>query len=78
MGSGLADGMVQGSATASEFRTAPLWGLSRRLFFLHDGRARTVQDAVLAHGGEATAARTRYQALNANQRDALVAFLKSL
>jgi CxxC motif-containing protein (DUF1111 family) len=78
MGSGLADGMVQGTATGSEFRTAPLWGLSRRLFFLHDGRARTVQDAVLAHGGEATGARTRYQALSTTQRDALVAFLKSL
>lgn len=78
MGAGLADGMVQGQSTGSEWRTAPLWGLSRRLFFLHDGRARTVQDAILAHGGEAGAARARYQALNAIQRDALVAFLRSL
>src|SRR5262249_17498117 len=78
MGAGLADGMVHASAMGNEWRTAPFWGLSRRLFLLHDGRARTVQDAILAHGGEAAAARSRYQALSATQRDALVAFLKSL
>jgi CxxC motif-containing protein (DUF1111 family) len=78
MGTGLADGMVQGTAGGSEWRTAPLWGLSRRLFYLHDGRARSVQDAILAHGGEAAGARGRYQALSATQRDALVAFLNSL
>jgi CxxC motif-containing protein (DUF1111 family) len=50
MGSGLADGISQGSAGPTEFRTAPLWGLGQRLFFLHDGRTSDLMQAIQAHG----------------------------
>jgi CxxC motif-containing protein (DUF1111 family) len=49
MGSNLADGIVQGNAAADEFRTAPLWGLGQRLFFLHDGRTSDLLQAIQAH-----------------------------
>ena len=49
MGNGLADGIVQGNAGADEFRTAPLWGVGQRLFFLHDGRTSDLLQAILAH-----------------------------
>lgn len=78
MGSGLADGIVSEQASGSEFRTSPLWGLSRRRFFLHDGRALTIQDAITAHGGEATMARHNYQDVNAADRIALLYFLETL
>jgi hypothetical protein len=78
MGPGLADGIEQGQATGSEFRTAPLWGVGRRGPFLHDGRATTLLDAVLAHGGEAQAVRDRFTALDADDRNAIVLFLSSL
>jgi CxxC motif-containing protein (DUF1111 family) len=51
MGSTLADGIQQGAAAADEFRTAPLWGLGQRLFFLHDGRTTDLLKAILAHSG---------------------------
>jgi CxxC motif-containing protein (DUF1111 family) len=84
MGPGLADGRPDGSATGSEWRTAPLWGLGRRVevtgrqAFLHDGRARTPTEAILWHGGEAAAARERFEHLSASDRAALAAFLNSL
>jgi CxxC motif-containing protein (DUF1111 family) len=78
MGPGLADGIVMGSATGSQWRTTPLWGLAQRNFFIHDGRATTLPDAILAHGGEAQAARTRFVELNPTDRQALLAFLASL
>src|SRR5204863_382063 len=56
----LADGIAQGSATPSEMRTAPLWGLRARTVFLHDGRAATVDSAIRQHDGEAARARDRY------------------
>ena len=46
---GTGDGIAQGTANGNEFRTAPLWGLGKRLFFLHDGRASNVTDAISAH-----------------------------
>jgi len=49
MGRGLADGVSQGLATGNEFRTAPLWGVGQRLFFLHDGRTSDLKTAILAH-----------------------------
>ena len=49
MGTNLADGISQGVATGDEFRTAPLWGVGQRLFFLHDGRAADLLTAILAH-----------------------------
>lgn len=78
MGEGLADGIQQGDASGRQFRTAPLWGLRHRLFFLHDGRATTPDAAIRAHGGEALAARQRYEALSAAQKQDLTAFLGSL
>ncbi len=78
MGRNLADGIQQGQAKGDQFRTAPLWGLSRRSFFLHDGRALTIQDAVAAHGGEANAARDRFFRLREPDRQALMTFLTSL
>jgi CxxC motif-containing protein (DUF1111 family) len=49
MGGGLADGIVQGSAGADQFRTAPLWGIGQRLYFLHDGRTSDLLQAIVAH-----------------------------
>jgi CxxC motif-containing protein (DUF1111 family) len=53
MGAGLADGVEQGTADVDEFRTAPLWGLGQRLFFLHDGRTSDLLQAILAHASQA-------------------------
>jgi CxxC motif-containing protein (DUF1111 family) len=78
MGPALADGMVMGTATGSEWRTTPLWGISRRKFFLHDGRALTHADAVVFHGGEAQGARDRFFRLTRGDRESLLAFLGSL
>jgi CxxC motif-containing protein (DUF1111 family) len=75
---GTGDGIGQASAAANEVRTPSLWGLRLRRPLLHDGRAVTIEDAILAHGQEATGARTRYQALPAPSRQQLLAFLKSL
>lgn len=78
MGPALADGIELGVASGSEWRTAPLWGLSRRKFLLHDGRARAIPDAIVTHGGEATGARDHYLLLSRGDRAALLAFLGSL
>ena len=84
MGADLADGLPAGSATGTEWRTAPLWGLglteavSGHRQFLHDGRARSPEEAILWHGGEGEAARAAYVALPAGRRAALLAFLESL
>ncbi len=78
MGPTLADGIQQGQAKGDQFKTAPLWGLSRRVFFMHDGRATDFVSAIQSHGGEATAARNRFQGLRPPDRDALMAFLNSL
>jgi len=74
----LGDGIEQGSATGREIRTAPLWGLRVIVSFLHDARAKTVQDAIVAHDGQARASRDRYNALSEADRTKLLAFLKSL
>jgi CxxC motif-containing protein (DUF1111 family) len=84
MGEGLADHRPEGDANGREWRTAPLWGIglteavSGHTFFLHDGRARNLLEAILWHGGEAQAARDRVVALQREQREALLAFLNSL
>ncbi len=78
MGTELADGIVQGEATGSEFRTQPLWGLSAVGPFLHDGRAETISEAILLHGGEAESSRDRFAALSESERDDIVEFLQSL
>jgi CxxC motif-containing protein (DUF1111 family) len=77
MGS-LGDGIVQGSAGARQMRTAPLWGVRTRSLLLHDGRATSLEAAILAHDGQARPARDRFTALDAVARQALIAFLKSL
>jgi CxxC motif-containing protein (DUF1111 family) len=77
MGS-LGDGIVQGQATGTEMRTAPLWGLRLVTTYLHDGRARTVEEAILAHDGQARRARDRFAALSWYEKAKVVAFLRSL
>jgi CxxC motif-containing protein (DUF1111 family) len=77
MGS-LGDGIEQGSATGREIRTAPLWGLRVVTTFLHDGRARSIEQAIGAHDGQGRAARNAFNALNGTDRSRLLAFLRSL
>lgn len=81
MGTGLADGITQGAAGPDEFRTAPLWGLGKRVFFLHDGRTRNLVEAISAHhspGSEANQVVDRYfRASTAEQQD-LLNFLRAL
>jgi CxxC motif-containing protein (DUF1111 family) len=78
MGPLLDDRVDQASARGREWRTAPLWGLSRRTRYLHDGRTQSLEAAILAHGGEARRARGRFRSLATADRRALVAFLNSL
>ncbi|MES9841417.1 MAG: di-heme oxidoredictase family protein [Candidatus Thiodiazotropha endolucinida] len=84
MGEGLADNRPEGEASGREWRTAPLWGigLSARVndnsYFLHDGRARTLLEAILWHGGEAQASRDKVVAMNRRQRAELIRFIESL
>lgn len=75
MGPLLADGLSQGDATGTEFRTAPLWGVGGSAPYLHDGRAATLEDAIAAHGGEAAGSRDRFFALPDEARRALITFL---
>jgi len=77
MGS-LGDGLEMGNSTGSEMRTAPLWGLRFINTYLHDGRARTLDQAILAHDGQARGARDGYVSLDANVKAKLIAFLQSL
>lgn len=84
MGEALSDGRPVAEASGSEWKTPPLWGLGfvdevgAHSRFLHDGRARSLEEAVLWHGGEAEAARDSFRSLSAAQRDALIAFLEDL
>ncbi len=74
----LGDGIVQGAAGAREMRTAPLWGLRTQTRLLHDGRAATITEAILAHDGQGKHARDRFAALDDSERAALLAFLGTL
>lgn len=78
MGPALADGIEQGLAEGSEFRTQPLWGVAAFGPYLHDGRADTLADAILLHGGEGQASRDRFAELDDVARDELLEFLTSL
>ena len=84
MGAGLADNRPEGLATGSEWRTPPLWALGASKYLgkhwqlLHDGRARTIQEAVLWHDGEALGAKSNFLNLSATERQALVDFVQSL
>ena len=84
MGEGLADNRPEGVANGREWRTQPLWGIgyteavNGHTFFLHDGRARNLTEAILWHGGEAEAAREAFAAMPKEDRAALLAFLNDL
>jgi mono/diheme cytochrome c family protein len=78
MGPGLADGIEEGQATGSEFRTAPLWGVVWSAPYLHDGRAATIEEAITLHGGEAQRARDGFVSLTEADKAALLTFLRSL
>jgi len=82
MGSGLADGVTQGSAGPDEFRSAPLWGVGQRAFFLHDGRTSDLLQAILAHksqGSEAERVIDLFQlVLSQGQKQDILNFLRSL
>jgi CxxC motif-containing protein (DUF1111 family) len=78
LGPGLGDGLPEAAAAADEWRTAPLWDLSQEGPFLHDGRARTLDEAVAWHGGEAQRSSRAYQALDARDKAVLSAFLLGL
>jgi CxxC motif-containing protein (DUF1111 family) len=81
MGTGLADGVSQGNAEGDEFRTAPLWGVGQRIFFLHDGRTNDLGVAILQHasqGSEANQVIHNYNLLSVDDKQALVNYLRSL
>jgi CxxC motif-containing protein (DUF1111 family) len=85
MGPGLDDGYTEGTALTSEWRTPPLWGIGiqqnfqgGRAFFLHDGRADTLEEAIELHGGEGAASRDAFLALGVEDRARLIRFLRSL
>ncbi|MBM2815986.1 MAG: hypothetical protein HW421_2748 [Ignavibacteria bacterium] len=85
MGQELDDGYTEGSAKTYEWRTPPLWGLGLapnsqggQYFLLHDGRAKSIEEAISLHGGEAAASRNLFNKLSISDREALIKFLKSL
>ena len=77
MGS-LGDGITQNGATGQRMRTQPLWGLRTQARMLHDGRATTLRQAILAHDGQGAASREAFRSLGFLERTALIAFLQSL
>lgn len=85
MGPDLDDGYTEGSAKTSEWRTPPLWGLGLskfsqggEYFLLHDGRARSIHEAIALHGGEAEAIKQKYEELSKTEKSDLIKFLESL
>jgi CxxC motif-containing protein (DUF1111 family) len=81
MGRNLADGITQGGAGPDEFRTAPLWGVGQRVFFLHDGRSKNLVEAIREHrspGSEANQVVDRFNRLKRQEQQDLINFLRSL
>lgn len=85
MGPGLNDGYTEGNALPAEWRTPALWGLGLSkdaqggsYFLLHDGRAHSIEEAILLHGGEADNSKAKFQQLSAGEKEQLIAFLESL
>ncbi len=85
MGPELDDGYTEGYAETYEWRTAPLWGLGLaadsqggQVYLMHDGRARSIEEAILLHGGEAARSRNQYKELPSEKKEQLLAFLNSL
>ena len=85
MGPSLDDGYTEGTALTSEWRTPPLWGLGLSknsqgggYFLMHDGRARSIEQAILLHGGEAEKSKTSFQQLSSPDKARIIKFLESL
>lgn len=85
MGAGLDDGYTEGSAKTSEWRTPPLWGIGLsensqggNLFLMHDGRAQTIEQAIVMHGGEGQKSKNAFEKLSKEDKQALLKFIKSL
>lgn len=78
MGSVLAESIDEEGTGASVFLTENLWGVGSTAPYLHDGRATTLTEAILAHGGEAEAARSAFQTLSTQEQQDLIAFLDNL
>ena len=84
MGVGLNDNYVSGLARGNEWRTTPLWGIGLQekvnghTYFLHDGRARNLVEAIMWHGGEGEASKNIFKNMEKEERDALIGFLNSL
>jgi len=81
MGKGLADGITQGGAGPDEFRTAPLWGVGQRVFFLHDGRTSNLVEAIKdhqSHGSEANRVIEHFDRLSTQEQQEIIDFLRSL
>ena len=84
MGPGLADNLPEGNASGAEWRTAPLWGIgltagvSGGEAYLHDGRARTLTEAILWHSGEGEAAKQAFSSMSSSNKNAVITFLKTL
>ena len=85
MGPGLDDGYTEGSALTAEWRTPPLWGLGLSpksqgggYFLLHDGRAKSIEEAIQLHGGEAAASKNKMNQMTVSEKAAIINFLTSL
>lgn len=85
MGPGLNDNYTEGNAKTFEWRTPPLWGLGLspnsqggQYFLMHDGRAKSIEEAILLHGGEAAASKNKFNQMSAAEKNNLLKFLKSL
>jgi len=85
MGPGLDDGYTEGSALTSEWRTPPLWGLGLarnsqggEYFLMHDGRAHSIEEAILMHGGEGVRSKEMFESLTSDEKKKLIRFLESL
>jgi len=85
MGPGLDDGYTEGSAKTFEWRTPPLWGLGLSpnsqggsYYLMHDGRAKSIEEAILMHGGEAAASKEGFEQLSAEDKNSIIRFLESL
>lgn len=85
MGPGLDDGYTEGNAASAEWKTPPLWGLGLspksqggEFYLMHDGRAKSIEESIQMHGGEATKSKNNFNQMNAAEKNALVNFLQSL
>jgi CxxC motif-containing protein (DUF1111 family) len=85
MGNELSSGYTEGTALPSEWRTPPLWGLGLSknsqggsYFLIHDGRAHSIHEAIMLHGGEGASSRTEFQNLTDGEKEKLIKFLESL